>query len=448
MTSLEQTLANIRFGYGGLQTFRGSGKQYLQDQLVAFDSRLAVSGLPSTQEIIPKLAEYRSAARDDTDARDAARKAMRAVLRDAATARLNHAIATPTPFAERLVHFWANHFAVSSEKLGVGPLAGAYEAEAIRPHLMGRFSDMLMAVESHPAMLLYLDQAQSIGPNSRRGTRIALGGRRQAGINENLAREIMELHTMGVRSGYSQADVREFAYALTGWSIGGLRGGPQGAEHGFVFNEATHEPGVRTILSKSYRANGVKQVRTILADLAAHPSTARHIATKLARHFVADDPPAELVTRLEGRFLESGGNLPDLYRELINAPEAWNMEQVKFTTPFDWTVASLRTLQLDNAPARNIEGLLRNLGQELWKPGAPAGFEDRATRWAAPDALYRRVEAADRLARFTGAIDARALAPQIYGELLTETTSTALRRAESPDEAMALLLVSPEAMWR
>lgn len=448
MTSLEQTLANTRFGYGGAQTFRGSGKQYLQAQLVDFDSRLAVSGLPSTREIIPRLAEYRESARDDVEARNAARKAMRAILHDAATARLRHAIVTPTPFAERLVHFWTNHFAVSSEKLGVAPLAGAYEAEAIRPHLMGRFSDMLMAVQSHPAMLLYLDQAQSIGPNSQRGARIAQRGRRQAGINENLAREILELHTMGVRSGYSQADVREFAYALTGWSIGGLRGGPPGGNHGFVFNESTHEPGERTILGKSYRATGVKQARSILTDLAAHPATARHIATKMARHFVADDPPAELVARLERQFLESDGNLPDLYRELINAPEAWNRKQLKFTTPFDWTVASLRALQLHDVPARNIDGLLRNLGQELWKPGAPAGFEDRATRWAAPDALYRRVEAADRLARFTGAIDPRALALQIYGELLTETTSTALRRAESPAEAMALLLVSPEAMWR
>ena len=376
-----------------------------------------------------------------------ARRRLRQSLFQAIDARLALAVDTTTPFSERLVHFWASHFAVSTDKFASAPLAGAFEAEAIRPHISGKFSDMLHAVESHPAMLLYLDQAQSVGPNSRAGKRITQRGRRKAGINENLAREILELHTLGVRSGYTQSDVSEFARALTGWTVAGFRDQRILPGTGFGFFAPAHEPGTRQVLGKTYREVGEQQGRAILDDLAMHPATAKFIATKLARHFVADDPPPTLISKLEARFMATGGDLTQVYHALIDAPEAWVPERRKFLSPLEWLVASLRTMQVSELE-QNLRPLLRNLGQELWQPGSPAGFDDRASRWAAPDSLYRRVEAAHRLAAFGRGEDARVRAPEIYGELLTDNTSTAIRRAESPRQAMALLLASPEAMWR
>jgi len=370
-------------------------------------------------------------------------------------ARANAALVTPAPFVERLVHFWANHFAVSADKLPVIGLSGLLEFEAIRPNVMGRFSDMLLAVERHPAMLLYLDQAQSVGPDSRIGQLVALRGRK-AGLNENLGREILELHTVGVRSGYTQADVTEFARALTGWTVSGLLRGPSARGIGvagppgeFVFAEAIHEPGARTLLGRKYDQQGEAQARAILLDLAAHPATARHIATKLARHFAADDPPPALVARLEAAFLKSGGDLPTLYRVLIDSPETWSTPGAKFRSPWDWSIAALRAVGAKDLKAQQVAGIMTQLGQPVWKPGSPAGYDDIAPTWAGPDALVRRVEAADRIAaRAADATDARALAPQLLGDGLTPATAQALARAESPGQALALLLVSPEMLRR
>jgi uncharacterized protein (DUF1800 family) len=370
-------------------------------------------------------------------------------------ARANAALVTPAPFVERLVHFWANHFAVSADKLPVIGLSGLLEFEAIRPNVMGRFSDMLLAVERHPAMLLYLDQAQSVGPDSRIGQLVALRGRK-AGLNENLGREILELHTVGVRSGYSQADVTEFARALTGWTVSGLLRGPSARGIGvagppgeFVFADAIHEPGARTLLGRKYDQQGEAQARAILLDLAAHPATARHIATKLARHFAADDPPPALVARLEAAFLKSGGDLPTLYRVLIDSPETWSTPGAKFRSPWDWSIAALRAVGAKDLKAQQVAGIMTQLGQPVWKPGSPAGYDDIAPTWAGPDALVRRVEAADRIAaRAADATDARALAPQLLGDGLTPATAQALARAESPGQALALLLVSPEMLRR
>lgn len=369
-------------------------------------------------------------------------------------ARLGTALATPTPFVERLVHFWANHFAVSADKLVVLGLLAPFEFEAIRPHVLGRFGDMLLAVERHPAMLVYLDQAQSLGPNSVAAQRVA-GRGKPAGLNENLAREILELHTLGVRTGYAQADVGELARALTGWSIAGVgqsamaRSYNPPTEDGFVFAPNRHEPGARTVLGRRYEPAGEAQGRAILADLAVHPATARHIATKLARHFVADQPPPALVARLEQAFLMSGGDLPTVYRAMIEAPEAWAEAPQKFRTPWDWSVAALRAVGAHGAPGMSGAGLLAQLGQPVWKPGSPAGWDDGNAAWAAPDALMRRVEAAERLAARAGdTIDARALAARLFPASVSPATAAALARAEGAQQALALLLVSPEFMRR
>ena len=310
---------------------------------------------------------------------------------------------------------------------------------------------MVNAVEHHPAMLLYLDQAQSLGPDSlvgqRRAQRAGVGGK--VGLNENLAREIMELHTLGVRSGYSQTDVTEFARAMTGWSVGGLRKLPQLGDvaPGFVFVPAMHQPGNRQIIGRSYGQQGEQQAQAVLRDLAQHPATAHHLATKLARHFGADDPPPALVARLEKSYLASGGDLPTLYRALIASPEVWSGPR-KFRTPWEWGIAAMRLAGVEQLPPGQAVGLFQQLGQPVWKPGSPAGYDDIAASWAAPDALLRRVEAAQRIAAKAGAIDARALAEAAFPGSLSETTRTAIARAESPVQATTLLLSAPEILWR
>lgn len=390
--------------------------------------------------------------RDDPTAqvRRDARLQARDHYADAISARALVALNSPAPFVERLVHFWANHFAVSADKLEMIGLAGSFEFEAVRPHVLGKFGEMLHAVERHPAMLVYLDQAQSVGPNSALGQ---AAGRRggKAGLNENLAREILELHTLGVRTGYSQADVTEFARAMTGWSVAGLgRGGADdGQGGGFAFSPRRHEPGTRTILGKSWPQQGETQAAAVLDMLAVHPATARHIATKLARHFAGDEPPPALVGKLETVFLKSGGDLPSVYRALVEAPECWVAHPVKFKSPWEWTISALRGLGAEQLPPMAMNGLMTQLGQPVWKPGSPAGWDDVAGTWAGPDAVMRRVEAAERLAqRNRAAIDARARAAELFPGALGENTAQSIARAESPAQGVALMLVAPEFLRR
>jgi len=346
-----------------------------------------------------------------------------------------------------MVWFWANHFAVSIDKGSMPGLAGPFEFEAIRPHVLGTFGDMVGAVERHPAMLLYLDQAQSIGPSSFAGMR-AERQQRQRGLNENLAREILELHTLGVRSGYTQSDVTEFARALTGWTLPGDEALEPGAST-FRFVPALHEPGARTVLGRSYGDAGEQQARAILHDLATSPATARHIASKLARHFVADEPPAALVQRLATTFERTGGDLASVYRELVAAREAWQPAAAKFKSPWDWALSSLRALGRQEMASAQAANLMNQLGQPVWRPGSPAGYDDLAATWAAPDALLRRVEVAQRIAAQAGnAVDARSLAPRVLPGALGDTTASAIARAESASTALALLLVSPEFLRR
>jgi uncharacterized protein (DUF1800 family) len=398
-----------------------------------------------------------SGAASGTDpAQQATRKMLRAEVgdryRSAVDARVNSALVTPTPFVERLVHFWANHFAVSTEKPQVAMLAGAFEREAIRPHVLGRFEDMLVAVEQHPAMQFFLDQSVSVGPDSPAAMRAAQRNpARPRGLNENLAREIMELHTLGVRSGYTQQDVTEFARALTGWSVANLQDATRlGATPGtFVFRPALHEPGSRTVLGRRYDDNGEGQARAVLHDLAVAPATAKHVATQLARHVVGDQPPPALVERLAARFTESGGDLPTLYRTLIDAPEAWSPAPAKFKTPWDWTLSAMRGLGWREVGNLRAAPLLTQLGQPVWRPGSPAGYDDLAASWAAPDALVRRVEVAQRFAARAGdAFDPRALGAQLLPGTLGAPTAQAIARAESTSTALALLMVSPDFLRR
>ena len=365
----------------------------------------------------------------------------------AAGARIASALQTPTPFVDRLVHFWSNHFAVSVDKLAVVGMAGSFEADAIRPHVLGRFEDLLLAAIRHPAMLVFLDQAQSTGPRSLFARRAEERQQRGRGLNENLAREIMELHTLGVRSGYTQEDVTEFARALTGWTIAGEAGTAKGESFRFV--AALHEPGTRSILGRSYPDDGEAQARAVIHDLVSSPATARHVALKLARHFIAEDPPEAVVARLAQAFTRSEGDLSSVYRELIASPESWQAADARFKSPWDWMISGGRAIGRREIPPTQAANMMVQLGQPIWRPGSPAGYVDSDATWAAPDALMRRVEIAQRLAREAGnALDVRSLAPRVLPGGLSQATASAIARADSGSTALALLLVSPEFLRR
>jgi uncharacterized protein (DUF1800 family) len=463
-------IASNRFGLGTRADDRSApdAKRALIAQFDRFEPRpAAYAAAPTRAAVANELADYLETVRglrmnadgkDDSakPAMQAARKVARVAGRESYVAlvgaRMNAALTTPAPFVERLVHFWANHFAVSADKLTVVGMGGLLEAEAIRPHVLGKFSDMLIAVEQHPAMLLYLDQAQSVGPDSPLGARVAARGKRKIGLNENLAREILELHTLGVRTGYSQADVTEFARAMTGWTVAGVTRGPMqrflgnAAPGDFAFVPPLHQPGDRTIMGRRY-AEGEGQAKAVLVDLAAHPATATHIATKLARHFTGDVPPPRLVERLANAFRVSGGDLSSVYRVLIDAPEVWAAAP-KFKSPWDWSVSALRAVGVRTMEGQQAAAMLTQLGQPVWRPGSPAGFEDSDATWAGPDALFRRVETAGRLATRGAGLDARRTAEAVLAGSLTPGTASAISRCESPAEGLALMLVCPEFMRR
>jgi uncharacterized protein (DUF1800 family) len=376
---------------------------------------------------------------------------LRPVYVSEARARFAQAVGSGRPFLERLVQFWANHFAVSVDKPLLAGLAGSFEREAIRPHVLGRFADLLLAVETHPAMLLYLDNQLSLGPHSSLAQRAGRhADAHRLGINENLAREILELHTLGVGGGYTQTDVTTFAEVLSGWSLGGGRGRLAGGEPGrFLFRPELHEPGAKLIRNTRYPDSGFSQGVAVLNDLARAPATARFLATKLARHFVADEPPPQLVAALAGAFTATEGDLPSVYRALIDAHETWEQELAKYKTPNDFITSTYRGLALPVEGGAAALAPFELLGQRTWQPGSPAGWPDRSADWDGASALLKRIEWADRIgARLGSQCDAQQAAPQLLGANLTAATRTAITRAASAGQATTLLLASPEFLRR
>ena len=364
-------------------------------------------------------------------------------FRAEALARLQRGLIADCGFTERLVVFWSNHFCISANKGGLARMwAGSFEREAIRPHVLGRFGDMLKAVEQHPAMLFFLDNQQSLGPDSRAGQN------RNRGLNENLAREILELHTLGVGGGYSQDDVTSLARIITGWTYAG-RQGQLGAPGTFVFNANAHQPGAHRVMGKIYDANGVAQGEAVLADIARHPPTAKLIAGKFARHFVADDPPPALVARLTDVFIKSDGDLKAMATALLDSDEAWKAPQTKMRSPYEFLVAAGRLLaQIPNDPARYLGGL-NVLGQPLWSPAGPNGFPDSNAAWAAPEGMKLRLDISAQIAsRLADGVDPRDLLELVAADAASSETRRTIERAESRQQALALLLMSPEFQRR
>jgi uncharacterized protein (DUF1800 family) len=401
----------------------------------------------------------------DPDARDPVKivgKMLRQDIGGDFGARTQLAVTTDAGFRERWANFWANHFTVSATKPITGTVIGPFENEAIRPHVFGRFADLLGAVETHPAMLTYLDQIQSVGPNSRAAQYLKAGGNsrgigragllpvanRAVGLNENLAREILELHTVGVTGGYTQADVTEFARAMTGLSIGGPRD-PASAAGTAVFRDQAHEPGERAVMGVRYPPGGKDQTGAILADLAARPATAKFVCAKIVRHFVADEPSPALVARLDAAWTSSGGDLGRVAEALISSPEAWEAAPTKFKTPYEFIVSSYRAAGAQPDNVARIAPILTALGQKPFSPPSPKGWPEDAQSWAAPDAIVKRMQFAQAFS--SAAVrdrDPKALAADALGARLSADTAKAVARAESRAEGFALLLMSPEFQRR
>ncbi len=358
-------------------------------------------------------------------------------------ARFQKAFDSKTGFIERLVYFWSNHFCVSAVKGGpTAVAAGSFEREAIRPFLLGKFADMLKAVEQHPAMLSYLDNRDSLGPNSKAGQN------RKKGLNENLAREIMELHTLGLKAGYTQTDVTSLARMITGWTFPGINSNK--AEPAvFTFNGNAHEPGIQTLLGKSYEQPGLAQGEAALHNLAHHPATASHIAFKFARHFVADDPPQQLVQKLAKNFLASDGDLKSFTITLLDDDSAWNTAPQKMRSPQEYLLASARALNLPPNNPQPLANALASLGQPLWRPPGPNGHGDTQDVWASPEGMKVRLSYASQMAKQTqitgNPLD---ILNQTLGDTVSTDTKQAVARAESRQQALALMLMSPEFQLR
>jgi uncharacterized protein (DUF1800 family) len=342
------------------------------------------------------------------------------------------------PFYWHLVDFFANHFSVSGVNVIMKALAPTLDIEAIAPNILNHFSDLLFAVESHPAMLNYLNNVQSIGPSTRFAKK-----RTDKGLNENLAREILELHTLGVESTYTQNDVTELAKAITGWSVSSLK---RQESAGFLFRDHLHEPGPRTLLGKAYSQSGMEQGKAMLLDLANHPDTAKHICTKLVQHFISDQPDPTIIQAMVLTWLNTQGNLPNVLASMIKHPASWLPTAVKLKTPRELVISVCRSCNIQQLRPNALKSL-QTLGQEPFNAGSPAGYKDVESAWSGPSAFLNRIEWLSHVSRFITHVPEQ-LAIDALGPLLRPSTVKQMSQAESKQQALTLLLMSPEFQRR
>lgn len=484
MSRLQGAIAATRFGMGArpgeIEAAAADPRGWLKAQIRPDAATIDGENLMSVKDVFlsrqDALGDAAPAAKRGKD--EARSELQRTVLKEVkmearegllqeAEARMRHATKTNDSFAERWARFWANHFTVAARSAQMIGLVGPYEREAIRPHVFSNFATLLGRATFHPGMLIYLDAARSIGPST------AVAERRDAGLNENLAREILELHTLGVGSGYTQADIIEFAKALTGWTVGGpqtarLAVAGQGKGGGrralrseriddlaraqageTIFVEALHEPGARTVLSRTYTTAAKQQAPAILDDLARHPATARHVAIQLARHFVADDPPASAVSKLEGIFSRSNGDLAAMARGVVDLDEAWRETPGKFKSPEELLVSTARATDQRAVFGGANRQVYRSFAQAPYSAPSPAGWPDDTASWAGADAVKKRLEWANEVARRMSLDSSPTeFLDRALGELVSEKTRQSVARAESAEQGFTLALMSPEFQRR
>jgi len=472
----QAVLAANRFGLGArpgeLVDIAHDPKGWVLAQLEAApDDASSLRGLPGTSDYLARFSRFRldhrrareRIARGEPDTGAALPTLVERFGADKQAEigqRARQQCLTQTPVVERLTMFWSNHFTVSGDGGSVQLLPGAFEREAIRPHIGDDFATLLLAAEQHPAMLLYLDNAKSIGPDSRLGQRRNARQRRAtakpAGLNENLAREIMELHTLSVDGDYRQHDVIELAQGLTGWrtrlevpDAPSAKGMPTLTPYGSVFQQIAHQPGPRTLLDTRFGEPGAEQGRAMLRFLARQDDTSTFIARKLVRHFVADTPSGELVAQLARTFRQTNGQLSAVYRALFSHDAAWQDSTRKFRRPEEFLIALYRALAIAPAQGETAWGQqLRLLGQPPFRPGGPDGWGDTSADWIGADALWKRLLIAQRHTdRLPTTRDPMELAQDSLGPWLGADTAVAVSLAPR-SQAIAIVFASPEFQWR
>ncbi|WP_416305126.1 DUF1800 domain-containing protein [Neptunicella sp. SCSIO 80796] len=449
--SLNAVIATNRFGLGARPGEQAEAetdpKAWLLNQLkhkppVSFDT-----SLPSSDEIAQRFGHYRQVQKRQknqavnimaNDELEADKKFIRQTFNDLYADTLNAAISSSQSLNWRLLDFFSNHFSVSGTNLLMRGLAGTLEREAIAPHLSGHFSDMLLAVTRHPAMLIYLNNERSFGPSSRLG-------KKGKGLNENLAREILELHTLGVNGGYSQRDVVELAKGITGWSVANYSKNETG---GFIYRKAGHEPGERLLLGKRYPQKEVEQGKAMLVDIARHPATAKHLCFKLVRHFISDTPPVVLVDKLVATWNQTEGDLSAVIATLINAEESWQTQAQKFKTPREFVISTYRAIGVDQVPSKQLLQALTILGQQPFRAGSPAGYSDEQSDWNGSSALMSRIDWSSTLAARAKTANAEHIMQGTLANSVSRVTYSTVLRAESRQQSLALLLMSPEFQRR
>ena len=382
-----------------------------------------------------------------------------AIYVEAGQERLLQALNSPRQLQEVLVDFWFDHFNVYQGKGLDRVLVESYEREAIRPHVLGRFRTMLGATAKHPAMLFYLDNWLSVAPGYQPRSRLGAAPK-TAGLNENYARELMELHTLGVDGGYTQQDVTELARMLTGWTMapakprrrrlvddGPTFARPHQSDSIFEFDPERHDTGSKTWLGHAIASAGQGEGEFALDVLARHPATARHVAFKLARRFVADEPAPALVSQVSQRFLDTDGDLRAAMQAIVDSPEFRDTRPVKFKTPYQYTLSAVRASGIVTSNVKPLMAVLTQLGQPLYGCQTPDGFHDTEADWLNPSAITQRVNFATALA--SGKLplqrvdDPNAPAGGNGMKALERQTDKAMARAEAAEGSTPPVDVAP-----
>ena len=434
-------IATNRFGYGAkkneLIKAKINPKEWVLSQLkpIAFNALL-----PHSNDVLIEHANYRKLKKKaKSPLNKKSKRYARNALITLSSDTLNQAISSTNSVSWRLLDFFSNHFSVSANgRLMVG-LAATLEREAIAPNLLGKFEDMLLAVVQHPAMLIYLNNEKSFGPNSR------MAKKSQKGLNENLAREILELHTLGVNSGYRQNDVISLAKGISGWSV---KNPKKERNAGFIFRAYGHEPGQKILLGKVYAQKGIAQGAAMLRDLALNTNTAKHICYKLAQHFIADNPAQTLRDKMESVWRESNGNIKQVMQCLINADESWIESPQKFKTPREFVISTFRALSFKRNNEKLVLNSLRSLGQQPFMSGSPAGFSDNESDWLGGSALIARIDWATEMSGYRKRINTESIMNASLGGSVNVLTYKGVLNAESQQQALTLFLMSPEFQRR